>query len=215
MSWLSYIKPIDLVKIKSPINDEIKVVEYFGKYAVYVDGAPQSGAEIRPMWEKIIKTIKQFNNLTMRQCLILGVGGGDVIREINKYFPEASITAVELDPVMAEIAYKYFDLNHIKKLKTIIDDAIIFITNNKSKEKYDLIVVDLFIGKFNPYNSRKSSFLQQLKKKLTDKGIILFNSHYKPAEREEFESFNNLCRKIFRQAEIIFSYRFNRVLLLK
>ncbi len=209
----SFLSPQESEVYKSKINCEIKVVEYFGKYAVYVDGAPQSGAEIRPMWERIISNLKTQNS-KLQNCLILGVGGGDVINALNKYFPETPITAVELDPVMAEIANKYFGLNKIKLLKIIIDDALSIVSKNNFTEKYDLIVVDLFIGKYNPVGSRISVYLRQLKKKLTNAGIILFNSHFKPAEQKEFECFNNLCRKIFQHAEIIFFYRFNKVFLL-
>ncbi len=214
MKLLSYLFPQTITTSFSKINGEIKVVEYFGKYAIYVDGAPQSGAEIRPMWKKIIKIINN-QQLTINNCLVLGVGGGDVINALNKYFPEASVTAVELDPVMAEIANKYFGLNKIKLLKIIIDDALSIVAGNNLKEKYDLIVVDLFIGKSNPQDSRSAIFLHRLKNKLTNTGIILFNSHYFPDKPDEFEKLTDLCQKIFQHVEIIFSYKYNRVLILR
>lgn len=197
------------------------MVEYFGKLAVYVDGAPQSGAEIKPMWEKIIKNFlpkadqPQAEKLKIKNSLVLGIGGGDVIKSISKRFPQSLITAVELDPVMREIACKYFGLNKITALKIIIDDAISYISKRKTGEKFDLIVVDLFIGKLNPKDSRTFSFIQKLKMKLEKGGIILFNSHDKPDEPDEFESFYRYCQKIFTNSEIIFSYRFNRVILMR
>ncbi len=210
MSFLSYFKPLNIITLKSPINGEIKVVESFGKKAVYVDGAPQSGAEITPMWEKIIKNLK----LKIKNCLILGIGGGDIIKSIKKYYPEAAITGVEIDPTMIDIARKYFGLGEIPKCKIVISDAIDYVRKENPK-KFGLIVVDFFVGKLNPPNSRGRNFLLGLKRMKTAEGIIIYNSHYQEDNPDEFRKFKDTCKQVFPYVSEVFAYRNNRVVKLK
>ncbi|MBI4991254.1 methyltransferase domain-containing protein [Candidatus Gottesmanbacteria bacterium] len=208
MKLLSYLFPQLLSTYHSKINGEIKVVESFGRRAIYVDGAPQSGAEIWPMWEKIIKNLE----LKIKNCLILGVGGGDVIKIIRKYYPEAVITGVEIDPIMIDIARKYFNIKSSDKLKIIHADAFAWI--KLEKKKFDLIIFDLYLGKFNPPNARTISFLDDLKKLSNDRGFILYNAHYQNDE-EEYERLLKDCHIVFRHAELLLSSPYSRILSLR
>jgi len=207
MNVLSYIFPQTITSSFSPTNGEIKVIEYFGKKALYVDGAPQSGAEITPMWEKIISKIKNQKS-KIKNCLVLGVGGGDVIKAIRKYYPEAKITAVEIDPIMIEIAKKYFGLE-TSDTYIIVSDAISWVKN--SKKKFDLIIIDLFIGKLNPSDSHGRFFLSDLKRLSATHGFIVFNGHYQENNPDEYKKFKKSCQTVFPRFEEIFAYRHNRV----
>lgn len=212
MKFLSYLSPQLIAVFPSKVNSEIKVVEYFGRKAVYVDGVPQSGAEITSMWEKIIKRIKK-QELRIKNCLVLGIGGGDVIKIIRKYYKDAEIIGVDNDPTMIDIAKKYFDLDRVSKCKIVISDALDFV--KKVKTKFDLIVVDLYLGRLNPQKTREIDFMKNLKKILAAGGLILYNSHYRKDNPSEFIQFLDTCKKIFPKIEEVFAYRNNRVVKLK
>lgn len=136
-----------------------------------------------------------------------------MIKEVHKCFPQSLITAVDLDPVMVDVAKKYFGLGKIANLKINIADAVNFIQRD-SEEKYDLIVVDLFIGKLNPPKIHGMEFLKNLKRIKKSEGLVLYNSHFHEDDPLEFQNFKSLLKKIFKQVKEIFAYRFNRVLLL-
>lgn len=210
MSWLSYITPLELIKIKSPINGEIKVIESLGKRTLYTNNLEQSGGTITGMWDKSISKIKNQISKT-KNCLVLGLGGGTVVELLNKYRPTLKITAVEFDPAMIEIAQKYFDIKNSPNLEIIHADAIKWV--KKAKNKYDLIIFDLYLGKFNPEKTRKVSFLKDLKNLLNPKGIILYNSHYQNDDLK-FERLKKICSEIFIHNKLILKDRYSRILLL-
>lgn len=71
---------------------------------------------------------------------VIGVGGGNLCMLLNDLFPSISITGVELDPLVVEIAKKYFGLKTNEKLKVIVKDGLEFLNE---KSKYDIIMYDV------------------------------------------------------------------------
>lgn len=50
------------------------------------------------------------------------------IKHLTKYiYREARVTAVEIDPIMLEVAEQYFDLKQDKRLHVVIDDGLAFL----------------------------------------------------------------------------------------
>lgn len=210
----SLLRPIKKTKFTSKINEKIEVLEkHDGSKVIYVRGAEQTGGTITGMWEKALNIIQ--NSIPPKagqNCLLLGLGGGDVVRILNKLYPQLKITVVEIDPQMIKIAEIFFKIHISKKLKIRKMDAEFFLETYK--QKFDLIIVDLFIGKFNPDKFRTPKFFKDIIDNLTSNGIIIYNSHYIPENPEEFEKFQQISKIFFKNVEIIVSYRFSRILLL-
>ena len=79
----------------------------------------------------------------MESILVLGVAGGSVIKTlVDEIKFKGKITGVEIDPAIIEVANTYFQLNQISNLSIVIDDAFEFVL--KTKETYDLIIIDIF-----------------------------------------------------------------------
>lgn len=193
----------------SKINGYIEIRKTYGKDTIFVNQIPQSGGELYQMWHKVILNLATKNKIN--NCLVLGIGGGDVIREIQNNFKSCKITAVEIDPVMLELAKEKFgtkDKNTIFK----IADAISFVY--KEEKNYDLIIVDLFIGRFNPPEAREKKFLNKLESLVRKDGFVLFNSHYQKENKNELFNYKNLCKEYFKNTEEIFAYRRNKILVL-
>lgn len=214
MNWLSFIIPLELTKVTSPLNGEIKVVENLGKRTLYVNNAEQSGGTITGMWSKVIKNLKlnlPAGKAGIKNCLVLGLGGGTVIHILKQHYPEIAIDVIEFDPVIIDIAAKYFGITPSAKLNVIQDDA--FARMKKSKNKFDLIVSDLYLGKLNPGSSRRVNFLENLEKRLNKSGIILFNAHYR-SDEDKYREFLQACREVFPKVKLILAYPYSRILLL-
>lgn len=131
--------------------------------------------------------------------LILGLGGGSLVKLINKYFPNAKITGVEIDPIMIELGEQYLSLKNCKNLEIVIDDATEFVQRlcNNIKNKFDLIFVDVYCGDQVPKNCETEFFLQNLKKILRKNGMIIFNRLYYKNHISEAKIFLDKLRKIF------------------
>lgn len=210
MNWLSYLHPLELIKINTPINGELRVVENFGKKILYANNNEQSGGTITGMWRRAVQTIND-HKLTINNCLILGLGGGTLISLFNKYYPQTKMTVIELDPVVIDIAAKYFGIVPSPNLAIIHADAFFWIKNNKNK--FDTVIFDIYWGKFNPPEARTPNFLKDLKRLLNRSGFILYNSHYQKDE-DNYRKFLQSCKKVFSKAELILSYPYSRILLL-
>jgi len=118
-----------LETVNSPINGEISVVEDFvGHREIKIGGITQSGWLVRKLWKVGITAIKS-KQLTLNNCLILGLGGGDAAKIINKKWPKARITGVEIDQKVVEVGKKYFGLDKIKNLEIVVGDAIDYVEN--------------------------------------------------------------------------------------
>ena len=171
---------------KSRYNGNVKVLRSlgFGTY-IQVNNLTQSGGVVESIWRETLKNLKTKK---LKNCLILGLGGGTVAKLIRKYWPESEITGVEIDPMMIELGKKYLGLNNTK---VIIQDAYEFI--KKNKEKYDLVIVDLYIGDEFPEKFEKEEFLN----KLTKNELVIFNRLYFAEKRKEAVKFGNKLEKIF------------------
>lgn len=213
MRWFPYFSPIEIARFNSPFNKNIKITQYLGKKILYVDNAEQSGGTITGMWGKTIRSMQQCNNVTMQQCLILGLGGGTLINILKKSYPEIEITVIEIDPVMIKIAGDYFGIKSNSFLKIIHADAFNWVKNNRV-EKFDLIIFDLYLGTKNPVKATNKNFLHNMKNLLDTDGFILYNRHFQN-DPQDFEILKKYCQEIFKEVKLILSYPFSRILSLR
>ncbi len=114
--------------------------------------------------------IQNFNSI-----LVLGVAGGSVIETIKKDIKfEGKITGVEIDATVVELATKYFGLGNYENVSIVIDDAFEFVL--KTKEKYDLIIIDIFQDTTMPNFLFEDFFINRINFLLNVNGFILFNT---------------------------------------
>ena len=116
---------------------------------------------------------RTHNSSIATHALVLGLGGGTVANELVKN--GFQVDAVELDERMADVAKKYFDLN--EKVNVTIDDARHFVRSQVLGKKYQVIVLDAFIGESNPHHLFTTEFFSEAKSLLSDTGIFFINGN--------------------------------------
>lgn len=152
---------------------EIKVKKFLWQTSVWVSGFQQSGPLVENLWKKALDVIArnppagEVTKQSSKNVLILGLGCGSSIKPLRKKFPDCQITGVEINPEMIEIGKKYFNLNKISNLKIKICDAKKFVF--QTKQKFDLILVDLYKG--NIPEKQKINYSKILNKN----GVVLIN----------------------------------------
>lgn len=113
--------------------------------------------------------------LKSEHILVLGVAGGSVIKTLSEEIGfKGRITGVEIDSEVLQIANSYFGLDKIPNLEIIVDDASKYVL--KDKNKYGLIIVDIFQDTTMPDFLFEDAFQKQICELLDKKGIILFNT---------------------------------------
>jgi spermidine synthase len=176
---------------KSKYNGDLKVVRSLG-LGTYIqsDGLTQSGGIVESIWKSTLRKIKSAKT-QINDCLILGLGGGTVVKLIRKYWPEANITGVDIDPVIVELGRKYLGLKK-DDVNIKIGDASKF-----TKEKYDLVIVDLYNGYNFPKKFEDENFL----KSLTKNNLVIINRLYFGDKRPLAVKFGLKLQKIFKGVE--------------
>ncbi len=217
MTLLSYIFPQRVAKLSSLYNKEIRINEEKGKLKLLVNGSRQSGAYIELLWKEAFKSFglpQRHLQEDLLQILVLGVAGGTVIHLLHCFYPQAGIVGVDIDQTMIDVGKQYFGLDKIAQLSLVCEDAKTYVAK---KKKFDVIVVDLFIGTHVPELVRDESFLTNLKALLTSHGVVVINYLREFAYTEKSKSLRNSLRKLFATVEEIdlYSNRFFAALMVK
>ncbi|KKU25068.1 MAG: Spermine synthase [Microgenomates group bacterium GW2011_GWA2_46_16] len=161
-----------LFKTSSFYNQDIRVFGGFWGPKLFVNGSWQSGPYIRKLWNHAFRKFKIDTFKNIRTILILGVGGGTVIELLARRHPNATITAVDIDETIIDIARRYFHADTITNLRVVCGDAKVFV---RSGNRYDLVIVDLFIGPKIPEFVSLPSFQKDLYRITKSDGYCCIN----------------------------------------
>lgn len=171
----SYFIPINVFQQKSNISQTLEVTWINGELVLDSKNTNYSYGSLQRILRKGLKFIGFERIKTMDHILVLGVACGSVIKTLVKEINfEGKITGVEIDNSVITIANEYFHLNQIKNLEIIIDDAFEFVL--KTKNKYDLVIIDVFQDTKMPNFLFETFFINRICYLLQPKGFILFNT---------------------------------------
>ena len=124
-----------------------------------------------------------------RRVLIVGLGGGAMVRFLTHHEPQVEIDAVEIDPAVVRLAGEYFGVREGGNVRVHTADAVKFV--EASAEHYDLILMDAFLRPSDdtdttgvPAALKTQAFLGRLKQSLAPGGVVAFNinEHEKMAD---------------------------------
>lgn len=115
-----------------------------------------------------------------RRVLLVGLGGGAMVRFLTHYEPQVQIDAVEIDPAVVRLADQYFGVRAGGHLRVHTADAVAFIES--TEDRYDLILMDAFLRPSDdtdptgvPTRLKTLAFLGRLKAALAPGGVVAFN----------------------------------------
>jgi len=172
---LSYIIPIKIFKTKSTLSKTIEVTWVNGELVMDSKNTNYSYGSLQRILRKGLKHFGFEKIAKMNHVLVLGVAGGSVIKTlVDEIHFEGQITGVDIDPNIIKIANEYFKLDEIKNLNIVIDDAFEFVL--KTKDRYDLIIIDIFQDTSMPNFLFEKFFINRICFLLQSKGVVLFNT---------------------------------------
>ncbi len=151
-------------------NGKIVVCSTFGKSDVFVGGFHQSSGYIQRMWRKALKHVPR--SVPIKTVLMLGLGGGSAVRELQKRFHDCVITVIEWDPAMIGL---YYELNPNNEPITILEgDATALVP--AMAVKFDLVIVDLFKGNETPKQLGDHPMVKAIASVVAPNGYCLLNA---------------------------------------
>ena len=171
----SYFIPINVFKQKSNISQTLEVTWADGELVLDSKNTNYSYGSLQRILRKGLKFIGFERIKNMNHILVLGVAGGSVIKTlVDEINFEGKITGVEIDKYVIRIANEYFHLDQIQNLEIVINDAFEFVL--KTKENFDLIIIDIFQDTKMPNFLFETFFINRICDLLQPKGFILFNT---------------------------------------
>jgi spermidine synthase len=109
-----------------------------------------------------------------RTALLIGLGAGSLTKFIWRNLPQTKITVIEINPQVPLIAHQFFKLpNEDERLKIRIEDGVDYVA--RSKQRYDLILVDGFDHKASAGALDTLPFYLHCRERLSKDGVFATN----------------------------------------
>lgn len=115
-----------------------------------------------------------------RRVLVVGLGGGAMVRFLAHHALNVQIDAVEIDPAVVRLADQYFGVRSGGHVRIVTADAVAFIES--TTERFDLIFMDAFLRPSSdtdatgvPARLKTVAFLGRVKQALAPGGVVAFN----------------------------------------
>ena len=171
--WLSYLFEIHIESAGAEVNPYLYVSMKKGRFQLSTDKAVYSYDDLYDNFTTAFEAL-DMQRFNPQSVLILGLGLGSVpyiLEEKYKQLPY--YTAVELDEEVIYLAEKYRLSTMKSSVQCIAADAEVFVSI--CQDRFDLVVIDLFIDDIIPEAFLSSSFIEQVKDLLEKGGLLMFN----------------------------------------
>lgn len=133
-----------------------------------------------------------------RTVLVIGLGGGSLVKRMWRDYAPVHVDAVELDPEVVEIARGLFALPDDERIRVVVGDGRTFV--EACTQTYDLIIVDAFDDDRIPRPLTTEEFMRACRDLLSPGGAIAYNvigSVYGPHSKH-FRSLHRTARNVWR-----------------
>lgn len=108
------------------------------------------------------------------RALMIGLGGGSIIKRMWRDYPWLSIDTVELDPEVVDVARTFFALpEDNERLRVIVGDGRTHI--ERTAETYDIVMIDAFDDDCIPRPLTTEEFLRAVRGRLSPEGVVAYN----------------------------------------
>jgi predicted membrane-bound spermidine synthase len=178
---ISYFFPFRQKKYDSKISGVLEINLVDGKKVLDTANSNYSYGSLQKILHRGLEEIN-FDD-SFQKVLVLGMGGGSIVETIREDFrSNAFIELVDIDEAIISIAKTEFELERYGKINLVLKDANDYIY--ATKETFDLIIVDVFIGDTVPEKITENKFTGQLALHLNSTGKLIYNTMRSTMKRD-------------------------------
>lgn len=175
---------------------ELEETYEFGRRVVNTRNANQSFGTLHDLWREVFAHVALRKHAPQR-VLVLGYGAGSVASILHhEYHLPCSITGVEADGAMLELARQAWGGARLERVELIHTDAIPWVGTVESPP-FDLVIVDLFIDLEVPDGAAEPGFLTGLGRLTAPDGLLLFNTIEQAGGRAVGQRIGHGLRQVF------------------
>lgn len=109
-----------------------------------------------------------------KKAFFVGGGAYSIPKAILSDLPEVEVKVAEIEPSLFELAKRYFNLKEDSRLKNYTEDGRRLLS--QSREKYDIIVSDVYYSTFSvPAHFTSKEFFDLAKSRIEENGVFVGN----------------------------------------
>lgn len=112
---------------------------------------------------------------TPRRLLFLGLGGGRLQMVLHHYLEQAVLDTVEIDPLVVEVARRFFAIAPDARHHIIVKDGREYVRRRPAEAPYDVIFLDAYRVLGVPRHLRTREFYAECRRCLAPHGAIVTN----------------------------------------
>lgn len=176
--------------IAVPHHPDVFVSEFRGVRSLHLASAVNSDVSCAPIQGSMrlavpdqieLEYVQQMNlwmlfNMQPGHIVQLGLGAAALTKFCYRYFPDALVTAVDLNPKVIAMCREQFKLpEDDERLRVIEMDAFDFVRNPTRRGKIDVIQVDLYDAEAEGPVLDSPEFYQACADCLSDEGMLTVN----------------------------------------
>jgi 16S rRNA G527 N7-methylase RsmG len=203
---LSFLYPVLLANRQSIHNPVLELYLYCNRWqlatpdALYSDG--HRYLPLRKAFRLLRQTLPAVQNV-----LLLGTGLGSAAHILHRMGLHPRFTLVDIDAIVLQLALELMPESLIPNVEAVCADAATFVMTTKNR--YDLVVIDVFTNRSVPAFATSTWFLEKCHALLTRQGHLILN--YIPEHEQHAQAFSQEIIRLFPQVQIL-SLGDNRVL---
>jgi spermidine synthase len=129
------------------------------------------------------------------RVLVMGMGAGNIPMFLHKYYSDAQVDVIDIDPQIIALAKEYFNLLEDRRLHAYAQDGREFIEN--VQKPYDLIFLDAYTAAGIPKHLASKEFLVTLKRALKPSGVVVANMWSTPKVNPLYKSMLRTYQEVF------------------
>ena len=107
------------------------------------------------------------------RALVVGLGGGMLVKQLWRDHPPLTIDAVELDAEVADIAREFFGLPDDPRVAVHVCDGREFVEHHEAT--YDIVVIDAYDDDRIPRHLTTEEFMRAVYSRLRPDGVVAYN----------------------------------------
>ena len=147
----------------------------------------------------------------LHSVAILGNAGGTTARALGRFYPDAYVDGVELDPAVSRVGRRYFGMDENRRLTVYDADARPFL--RRTDKRYDLIIVDAYRQPYVPFYLATREFFRLARERLAPGGILALNIAAVPGDELLLDGISGTLTHEFESVAVWPALRFNKILL--
>ncbi len=125
---------------------------------------------------------------------VIGLAAGTIPKQYTRVFGPLAIDGIELDPAIVQVGRDYFALNE-ENINILVGDGRYEL--NHLPGGYDVITIDAYKVPYIPWHMTTREFFSEVRRQLTDDGIVAMNVGRAPEDRRLVEAITTTLLDVF------------------